>query len=314
MKDGTVFDIQRFALHDGPGIRTTVFLKGCPLRCAWCHNPESQSRVKEYSFHYEKCVQCLKSGHVCESGVRFASQSDSSLSSSKKIDALGEVLIHDRTVINESCVESCPYHAIKVVGEIMNVEDILHEVMKDQDYYVASGGGMTISGGEPMVQFELVKQLAMEAKKQDVHTCLDTSGYAPQKQYAEIAPYIDLFLFDYKATDASLHAKLTGVSNEQILSNLKFLSEIGASIILRCPLIPGINDSEEHLQGIARVAREIPSLIALNIMAYHDMGVYKATEIGNPSPLQQIKTADEQMKAGWLNTLKALGCQNVSFG
>jgi pyruvate formate lyase activating enzyme len=306
-----VFDIQRFALHDGPGIRTTVFLKGCPLRCQWCHNPESQSKDPHYSFHYDTCVRCLDEGRICPAGVFKSNQVNDTL---QPIRVGKARVFHDRTLINETSIAACPYDAIKLIGYETTVEHVLSEIRKDMDYYTRSGGGVTISGGEPMVQFEFVKETASLLQKERIHVCLDTSGYAPTNKLKEIARFIDLFLFDYKETGEERHLALTGVSNRLILENLDVLYKTGASIILRCPLIPGVNDSPEHLAGIAAMARKYPNLKAVHIMAFHDMGNHKAVRFGATAPLNHLKSADEALKANWLQTLHELGCEQVLFG
>ncbi|HWI64666.1 MAG TPA: glycyl-radical enzyme activating protein, partial [Symbiobacteriaceae bacterium] len=166
MPSGIVFDIQRFALHDGPGIRTTVFLKGCPLRCAWCHNPESQVGRPQYSFEYAKCARCLSEGHVCPSGVTLSDGS----------------IVHDRLRIDPATFDLCPHDAARVIGREMAAEAVLAEVVKDAAYYRRSGGGLTISGGEPMAQFDFCLALARGARERGLHVCLDTSGHAPTER------------------------------------------------------------------------------------------------------------------------------------
>lgn len=260
--EGIVFDIQRFALHDGPGIRTTVFLKGCPLRCLWCHNPESQQFEPQVSIDREK-----------------PGSED----------------------------------AVKVIGTRMSVADVMREVQSDYDYYLNSGGGMTVSGGEPMAQFPFALELCKAGRAAGIHTCLDTSGYASRERFEEIAPWVDLFLYDYKATEPSAHRSLTGVSNEPILGNLDMLYRAGASIILRCPLIPGVNDTEEHLRGIAKLARKYPNLARIELMPYHDMGNHKAVRVGQVAPLAGKKSATNEEKQEWLEKLSGFGC-SASFG
>ncbi len=222
---GIVFDIQRFALHDGPGIRTTIFLKGCPLRCEWCHNPESFLLKPQY----------------------------------QNITVNGEKIR-------------------KLVGEEKTVDELIFEVLKDKDYYDESGGGVTISGGEPMMQFEFTKSLLKAFKKEKIHTCLDTSGFAKWELFEEILSYIDLFHYDFKLADSAKHKKYTSQPNELILSNLEKICKLKKPFILRCPIIPNVNDNYEHNNKIAQFAKLYPH-IEIDKLEYHDMGRNKISEL-----------------------------------
>ena len=264
---GLTFDIHRFSLNDGPGIRTTVFLKGCYLKCEWCHNPESQSFKPQLSFNSEKCLHCFECVKVCPNNAH-------------KIKDEKHFVDWNSCDLAGKCVEVCPSGALKIIGTNTNVDFIISEVMKDKKYYDKTGGGITISGGEPMAQFEFTKELLVEAKKNGLHTVLDTCGYGEQNHYKEVFPYVDLFLFDYKLADDELHKRYTGVSNKAILDHLDFLYNNGASIVLRCPLIPGINDNEDHLKGIKEIIRKYPLLKSVEIMPYHNMGRDKAERVG----------------------------------
>ncbi len=285
---GLTFDIHRFALNDGPGIRTTVFLKGCYLKCEWCHNPESQSFKPQISFNPERCINCFECVNVCPTKSHLISNNKHYVNWNS-CDLAGK------------CVEVCPSGALKIIGTNTEVDFIIAEVMKDKKYYDKTGGGITISGGEPMAQFEFTKELLIEARKNGLHTVLDTCGYGEQNHYKEILEYVDLFLFDYKFTDEELHKDYTAVSNRQILDNLDFLYNNGASIILRCPLIPGINDHENHLNGIKNIIRKYPHLKSVEIMPYHNMGRDKATRVGMEYKLSHIKNADDSDKQRWIN-------------
>ena len=285
---GITFDIHRFSLNDGPGIRTTVFLKGCYLKCEWCHNPESKSFKSQLSFNPEKCLHCFECVKVCPNNAH-------------KINDNKHFVEWDLCDLAGKCVEVCPSGALKIIGNNTEVEFIISEVLKDKKYYDKTGGGITISGGEPMAQFEFTKELLIMAKQKGIHTALDTCGYGEPEHYEEILPYVDLFLFDYKLTDEKLHKDYTGVTNKEILANLDFLYSSGASIILRCPLIPGINDNEEHLQGIKKIIRKYPELQAVEIMPYHNMGRDKANRVGMDFKLSEIKNADERDKQRWIN-------------
>jgi len=286
--NGLTFDIHRFSLNDGPGIRTTVFLKGCYLKCEWCHNPESQSFKPQLSFNTEKCLHCFECVNVCPN-------------SAHKIKDNKHFVDWNSCDLAGKCVEVCPSGALKIIGANTDVDFIISEVMKDKKYYDKTGGGITISGGEPMAQFEFTKELLIEAKKNGLHTVLDTCGYGEQNHYKEVLPYVDLFLFDYKLADDELHIEYTGVSNKAILDHLDFLYNYGASIVLRCPLIPGINDNEDHLKGIKELIMKYPLLKSVEIMSYHNMGRDKASRVGMEYKLSDIKSAEESDKQRWMN-------------
>lgn len=285
---GLTFDIHRFSLNDGPGIRTTVFLKGCYLKCEWCHNPESQSFKPQLSFNPEKCLHCFECVKACPNNAHKTKDSNHFVDWNL-CDLAGK------------CVEVCPSGALKIIGTNAEVNFIISEVIKDKKYYDKTGGGITISGGEPMAQFEFTKELLIEAKKNGLHTVLDTCGYGEQYHYKEILNYVDLFLFDYKFTDEKLHKEYTGVTNKEILSNLDFLYSKGASITLRCPMIPGINDNDDHLNGIKDIIKQYPLLKSVEIMPYHNMGKDKAGRVGMDYKLSLIKNAEESDKQRWIS-------------
>jgi len=247
-RSAVVFDIQRCSLHDGPGIRTTVFLKGCPLRCAWCHNPESQSFEPQW----------MRGSTAGEPG--------------------------------------------KMMGADMSVGEILDLLMLDRPYFEKSGGGLTISGGEPMSRFEFTLALLRAAKEAGYHTCLDTSGEAPWKCLAETLPLVDVYHYDYKATGAEPHRELTGVDGKRIRQNLDHLMESGASVILRCPMIPGINDSEEHLRAIAELGAAFPGL-RIDVLPFHDMGRGKRLLLGMPETSFAARAPDIEDLKRWRDRL-----------
>jgi glycyl-radical enzyme activating protein len=301
MPTGIVFDIQRFALHDGPGIRTTVFLKGCPLNCLWCHNPESINPKPQLSYNDEKCAQCGKCVKVC------AVKAHSINNTQHQID-------YEKCTACGKCVENCLHDALKMVGKTMTVDEVMEEVIKDKEYYAQSNGGLTISGGEPMRQFDFTLELLKSAKAASIHTCLDTCGFAPVDQFQKIIPLVDLFLYDYKETDLDSHKKLTGVSNELILSNFDFLLSENAKVILRCPLVPGVNDSDDHLKGIAKISAKYPQIEAIEIMPYHDMGRDKANRIGKKLKNNVLIATIDETKKIWIQKLKEFGCGKCQWG
>ncbi|MCL2162833.1 MAG: glycyl-radical enzyme activating protein [Oscillospiraceae bacterium] len=297
--DLCVFDIQRFSLHDGPGIRTTVFLKGCPLDCLWCHNPESKSFTPQLGFIENNCVNCGKCVSICLTG-------------SHQMDGGRHVVDFSNCTMCGQCIANCFYGALKQFGSIMQPDEILKIVILDKAFYDNSGGGLTISGGEPMAQFSGTLELLKLAKAQGLHICLDTSGCAPTKYYEQILPYVDRFLYDYKLTSDEKHRQYTCVSNMLILNNLSFLNDHGAAVHLRCPIIPGINDNDEHLNGIVQIARKYPAIIEVEVMPYHSIGQSKAQQLGYEWGLDALKTMTKDDKKQIYKRLMDLGCPCLS--
>ena len=268
--EGNIFDIQRFCVHDGPGIRTVVFFKGCPLRCIWCHNPESQKSEVSIACYLNKCIGCGACAVACK---------EACISVSDK----GRVFDRAKCVKCGNCAKACLTGAIECLGKRMTAGDILDEVCRDNNFYKNSGGGMTVSGGEPLAQPRFLLELLRGARERGVSVCIETCGFAPKDVMAEVAKYTDVFLFDIKETDNERHERLTGVPFSPIEENLMMLNSMGARIILRCPLVPDINTREEHLRGIARIASRLNNLIEVNVMAYHLLGngKYDALDMKN---------------------------------
>ena len=250
--NGIVFDIKRGGVKDGPGIRTSVFLKGCPLRCAWCHNPESQQPQPETAVD----------GTVC--------------------------------------------------GREMSVDEVMSEVLPDIPFYAASGGGITLTGGEPLAQPDFALALAQAARAVDIHVALDTSGHASWETLARFIPSVDLFLYDFKAADPVRHKELTGVDNALILANLERLDASGARVFLRCPLVPGVNDDGHHLEAIAALAERLPSIEEVTLEPYHPLGLEKCKRFGKVFSLARVAgnldVAEFPSKAtcyAWLSTVRS---------
>ena len=291
MNKGTIFDIARFCLHDGPGIRTTVFLKGCPLQCLWCHNPESQSIRPEILFTKDRCNGCGACEKVCPAGCH----------------RIGANHSFDRGLCTGCglCAEVCPTKALRLAGRRMTAEEILQVVCKDRVYYEESGGGLTVSGGEPLMQAEFLEELLRLAKQKGLHTCIETCGYAPGEAFKKILPYTDCFLFDWKESDGKRHKMFTGKSNAGILENLAFLNSQNAKIILRLPLIPGYNDTEEHIDGIADLTGKFKNIRKLEIMPYHPLGLSKAAELDRPQKYVPPTLPDKDFLAAYAKNLRS---------
>lgn len=285
---GIVFDIQRFSIHDGPGIRTTVFLKGCPLRCVWCHNPESYEKVPELFYDAKKCIGCESCGKVCARGCH------------RITDGL-HVLERAACCRCGACADACPADALTLCGKTMSVGQVLAKVLADQAFYRESGG-MTLSGGEPMAQPEFALALLKKAKEAGLSTCMETSGFCSRENLRKVLPFTDLFLYDCKETDPERHKLFTGVSPQRIAENLEWLDAQGANIILRCPLIPGYNAREAHLLGIAALANRLPHVLEVQLEPYHNLGAFKAGRLGRENPAAIHPPTTEQIEE-WLSFL-----------
>lgn len=292
---GIVFDLQRCSMHDGPGIRTTVFLKGCPLSCKWCHNPESQNPNPQLAFFKDRCTGC----RVCQKTHPQVHQFSGSPVEHK--------ILYDSCTGCGKCARVCPASALKIYGQRTDIEELMEIIRKDVPYYKETGGGLTVSGGEPFSQFDFLLALLKESKKEGISTCIETCGFVSRKHLEEAMPYIDTFLFDYKETSPQLHKRFTGVDNSLILSNLDFLYRHEKDIILRCPAIPGFNDTPEHFKGIHKIETDYPKLKGIEIMPYHDLGKTKAHAIGNDYNIPG-STAGESVKNRWKEMLRSCLC------
>ena len=265
------FDIVRSSFVDGPGIRTTVFFKGCNLRCAWCHNPESQAPVRQLMLYAEKCVQCGKCLQVCPHGLQAC-------------DLCGR------------CAERCPAEARRLCGRSASVDEILATVLKDKSFYAASGGGVTCSGGECMLQIDALKALLQACRAEGIHTAVDTAGHVPFERFEAILPDTDLFLYDVKCYDAARHKQYVGEDNRLILENLARLLERGASVWVRIPVVVGVNDSRAEMESIRDFLRAHGGAERVDLLPYHAMGEHKYGALSMPmqafSPPTEEQLAD----------------------
>ena len=266
---GIIFDIQHFCTHDGPGVRTTVFLKGCPLRCVWCHNPESQSFRPEPLYHSAKCASCNACEDACPYHEAHTTLADADLRKARCADC-------------NLCAEACLYGAIELAGRRTTVSDVLSEVVKDSSYYRHSGGGLTLSGGEALAQPDFTLALLKAAKEQGIHTAIETSGCARQSDLAKLAPFVDLWLWDIKMLPPQPHKKLTGVDVEPLIENLKFLSSSDAEICLRVLFIPEFHNNEEYLYSLTELILSLKNRPRIEVIPYHHLGLSKRDKLGLP--------------------------------
>lgn len=274
-----IFDIQRFSLHDGPGIRTTVFLNGCPLRCPWCANPESQRGRRELLHFQNKCVSCGRCAGACPHGaVEFSPES-------------GPVFHREKCRACGACSRACLAGAIKLSGEEKTVEEILSIVRRDMHYYESTGGGVTFSGGEPLLQPEGLRALLEGARAEGLHTALETTGNVPEEHFRQAPGLTDLFLFDLKHADADTLRRVTGGNLDLILHNLELALENG-EVLVRVPVIPGFNHSPEVLEGIFSLAAERGAK-AVDLLPYHVLGKGKYAQLGLAYPMQEDKALDK---------------------
>lgn len=293
-KYGYVFNIQHYSLHDGPGIRTLVFLKGCPLRCKWCSNPESQLSHPELAYNANKCIGSVECGlclKVCHSGaVGVGNGNNKTGSSNDKIKINRELC--DNCL---KCTEVCPPKALITYGKLMSVENVLDAVEKDSVFYSRSGGGLTIGGGEPLMQPEFAAGLLKEAKRRRINTSLETCGYAEWDNVEKVCAHLDTIFFDIKCIDSAKHKEFTGVENRKILENFRKVCKRfpNIPIIVRTPIVPGFNDSEEDIVAIANFIN-ITSNVQYELLAYHRLGEVKYDFIGREYPLNSSVTINKE--------------------
>ncbi len=285
---GLVSNIQRFSIYDGPGIRTTVFLKGCNLRCFWCHNPENLISKPEIQFFEEKCIGCGKCFELCP---QVAHRLEDGKRSFMRENCQG----------CGRCAESCYAEALELVGQEMTADEVIDTVLRDMPFYVKSGGGVTFSGGEALIQREFINTLLIKSKKRGLHCTIDTAGHVPWKTFEDILDYVDLFLYDIKIMNSDKHREATGVSNEMILENLKRLVAEGASVWVRIPIIPGFNDSLEEMEDIALFVKETGGVDLVELLPYHNIGQSKYESLGMIYGARDIKeppTKEHMAKLG----------------
>ena len=290
---GRVFDVKRFAVHDGPGIRTTVFLKGCPLRCAWCHNPEGISPAPEVAFISQKCIGCGACVRACPVGAHSIA---------------GGVHAYERSgcTLCGACVEACYPQALVLYGRGVTVEQLMSEILPDREFYVQSGGGVTLSGGDPLLQPDFCAAVLKACRQEELHTAVDTSGAVPWSSVEKVLPYTDLFLYDIKHFDPDQHHSWTGSDNARILENLVALGHKGVPVEVRIPVLTSVNDGEVLL-AIANFLKRIPSLTGVRLLPYHDFARSKFTAVGLPDTMPVIEKPSPEAMEGLKDTVRKCG-------
>lgn len=283
MNKGIIFNIQKLSIHDGPGIRTVVFFKGCPLRCLWCANPESQHKEVEIACFTNRCVECGYCENVCPQHA---------------ITRTGKVSVIDRSkcLVCQTCVKECCTNSKQVVGKPYTVDEIMVEILKDKPFYDESGGGVTFSGGEPLMQADFLLEVLKACKEAGLHTAIETTGVGDLSKLLEAAKYLDLVFFDVKHMDSATHQKLTGVPNEMIHEHLRELAKVHSNIVARIPTIPGMNDSEENIAATAAFVSSL-GIGRLEFLPYHNFGEYKYGQMGMEYQLHEIEAPSAEFMA-----------------
>lgn len=298
--EGVVFDIQRFSLHDGPGIRTIVFLKGCPLSCKWCSNPESQSLKPTLMYQADQCIHCGICIEVCPQGA--LSPGNPGFVDRQKCIACGE------------CEANCPAWALTIKGKSMSVQDVVRELKKDVSYYRHSGGGITISGGEPLVQAAFAAELLKACKIQGWHTAMETTGYtADERAIEDVFPFLDLVLLDVKSCDSAIHQKFTGVTTDIIRRNSVRITEL-AKTVIRVPTIPGVNASVRDFKKVCEFAKTLRGVETIHILPYHAYGENKYELMGEDYPMQGTRSLTPEEIDSYKRTVENNGFRCIVGG
>lgn len=296
---GRLYDIQGFSVQDGPGVRTTAFLKGCPLRCPWCHSPESQLFTKQLSWMAMRCLgieackeRCIK---ACSKGAIELGEIKHDFANDRDVQ-----IIHVKRDLCDNCgecVESCYAEALYICGKDYTVDELVNRLLQDRKFYERSGGGVTISGGEPLCQIDFVVEVLKALKKEDIHTALDTTGFADEAVIRRTEPYTDLYLYDIKHMDNEKHNAVVKVPNTKILENARGLASRGKQLQIRIPVIPMFNHDEENIRNTAEFCRSLGNAVAaVQLLPYHNLGVMKYMRIGDESVAQATPPSDAYME------------------
>ncbi|MPQ43181.1 trans-4-hydroxy-L-proline dehydratase activase [Clostridium tarantellae] len=293
MIKGTVLNIQKYSVHDGPGIRTTIFFKGCPLKCWWCHNPESHKGNHEIMFFKERCTSCGKCIKRC-------------LNDAITMKDGYPIINEDKCKLCGKCSEWCVNEALEYVGKDVTAENLMKEILKDEVFYEQSNGGVTFSGGEPLNYADFLNEVLKRCKNKGIHTAIETSGYTNWENFNKIYNKVDLFLYDIKLMNNEKHKKYTGKENNKILENLKILSEKDCNIIIRMPIIAGINDDDNHIDETIKYISKL-NIIEVNLLPYHKMGMdkykrlnlsYRLSGMEKPSDIRMVELEQKFKDAG----------------
>jgi len=285
-----IFAVKPFEIHDGDGIRTTVFFKGCPLRCKWCHNPESFTNIPEIAFWQHKCINCGACAKLCD--AHYVENSLHKLDP-RKCTACGK------------CEKICPASALKLYGYEMPIDKLVAEIMQDSEFFRGSGGGVTLSGGEPLLQSEYCAELLKKLKENGINTAVDTCGYVGRDAINRVLPFTDTFLYDIKAIDEDVHIACSGVSNKRILQNLLYIDSQGKSIEVRIPYVPGMNDNQ--IEKIAVFLKKLKNLVRVRVLKYHNLASEKYIALGKVYPLEETLIPSDREIENAIKLLKSYG-------
>ena len=299
MTTGRLYDIQGFSVQDGPGIRTTAFLKGCPLRCPWCHSPESQAFYKQLSWMSMRCLGLEACRSRCMNACPRGAIEEGPLKTDVATGAQLRTVHVKRDLCDNcgACADKCYAEALTMCGKDYTSEELINRLLQDKNFFENSGGGVTISGGEPLCQIDFVVEVLQGLKANGIHTALDTTGFAPWETVERTTPYVDLYLYDLKHMDSAKHKATVGVPNEQIKENAQKLAACGKKLQVRIPVIPRFNEDEENIRATAEFCVGLGEAVqVVQLLPYHNMGVMKYLRISDGKPLEATPPSDEKME------------------
>ena len=293
---GSIFNIERYAVHDGPGIRTIVFLKGCPLRCTWCQNPEGQRKKPELAVFPDKCIGCGRCLEVCPTGAATEAEGNPQMDWSLCRGCL-------------ECARVCPGGARKAIGWNAGPEEVLAEVLKDLPFYRRSGGGVTLSGGDPVTQIGFSTRILALCKEHGLHTAIETCGHAPWEEFERVLAHTDFVLLDLKHMDPERHRSETGTGNERILENAERIARTGKEMVIRVPVIPGYNDDMKNILATVRFVRGLQSVKKIELLPYHTLGIAKYGRMGWKYGLEETEPLAEENLGPLKNLIREAGLE-----